>query len=87
MAFESFISPQPTTLGLLRVNLIDTGAGGADSQDGSYNFVVLDQNGERMEWKGSSGELLPHLTPAQKATISTFLDEIRVLGQEGLLVP
>ena len=85
MAFEGFIPPQPTTLGLLRVNLIDTGEGEADSKDGSYNFVVLDQNGKKMQWKGSKGGLLPHLTTAQKSVISTLLDEIRALGQENLI--
>ena len=44
MAFKEYVTSIPSSIGLIRINLIDKGTG-QSGQEGSFNLEVLDQFG------------------------------------------
>ena len=81
MSFQQYETRVPTSIGLIRINLIDQGTG-PSGQEGSFKVELLDQNVKPIEFPGSSGDLVPHLTPQQITLIQTFLDQMRTLAEE-----
>lgn len=69
----------PTSIGEIRIIMFDPDG---DPQNGSirYGLVVLDQNGDPMPYSHSSGDLEPHLTPAQKQGLVDFMAAMRALA-------
>ena len=68
----------------MRINLGDMPAANGQPafQKVTYHLELLDANGEVVTTQG--GDLLPHLTNAQKTALSNFLDAMRTKAAEAL---
>lgn len=84
MAFEKYETRVPTSIGLIRISLIDKGTG-VSGQEGGYEVELLDQFDDPIIFNGSRGDLVPHLTPTQITNIQAFLDQMRTLAEELLI--
>ena len=84
MAFEPAEARTPTEIRDLSVILTDYVKGGeqAARKEGRYEVQVLYSNGDLIT---RSGDLLPHITQAQKNALVAFLDALRVQAEEQIL--
>ena len=85
MAFEPSTTRTPTSIGEIRIELIDEpdpANPGEVLKSGWYRFVVYDQDGKQLVVP--SGNLLPHLSPEQAQQISDFLDWCRAQAEATL---
>lgn len=74
MAFEEQSSRVPTSIGPMKIKLFDLN-GQPAGMSAAYTLEVLDQNGR--ELKVLSGDLVPHLTPAQINGLLQFMADLR----------
>jgi len=56
------------------------------SQTAHYQLVVLDQNGQRLDWPGDQGNLVPHLTPQEIAQLEAFMTMLRTRAEAAILI-
>jgi len=84
MPFDKARARTPVAIGAIRINLgdIPTSGGQAAFKKVTYHLELLDANGELVTTQ--SGDLRPHLTPAQLNALSNFLDAMRVKALEAL---
>lgn len=84
MPFSKARSRVPVAIGAVRINLGDIPASGDTPafKKVTYHLELLDANGEVVTTQG--GDLLPHLTGAQKTALNNFIDAMRVKAQEAL---
>lgn len=75
MPFPGF-DQVPTSIGAIRIRLLDEDGVPANMR-AYYDVDVLDQNEDRIQFDGSSGSLVPHLTQAQIDALKNFLQAIR----------
>ena len=86
MAFQK---PQPRvgkTIGEVRLHLVDGVTDkGVPFQRGVYEIELLDESGELIEFKFSSGDAEPHLPNIHKLAIKDMLDYVRAKAIADLL--
>ena len=84
MPFNKARNRTPVDIGAVRINLGDMPAANGQPafQKVTYHLELLDANGEVVTTQG--GDLLPHLTNAQKTALSNFLDAMRTKAAEAL---
>ena len=80
MAFVSERPRIPTAIGTIRLVLIDYVGSKIDEM--SYEIQVLQDDGTNFKVRG--GDLVPHLTEKQIASVRKFVEDVRALAQ-GLL--
>jgi hypothetical protein len=66
----------PTSIGTLRIRLIDEDGISANMR-AYYSVDVLDENGEKIDFPGTDGDLVPHLTPTQISNLVAFMQAMR----------
>lgn len=72
MTFTPAGNKVPTSIGAVIVILKEDGAPNAN-----YQVVIKDQNGQRMSIPQDTGDLVPHLTNADKAWLIDFMARMR----------
>lgn len=83
----------PTSIGAIKITLIEIpNSLNADGElvtyrGADYHLEVRDQNGHLMSVPHDSGDLLPHLTPAQKTGLLQFIADLRTKAKTELLGP
>lgn len=87
MAFQPPEQQIPTEILTVAIILKDRLAHGDEpaSQSAHYQLVVLDQNGQRLDWPGDQGNLVPHLTPQEVAQIQSFMTTIRGRAEAAII--
>ena len=87
MAFIVEGTDTPTSIGTIVVILKDAVDGGEDGneayQSAHFQVAVLNQNGERMETR--KGNLVPHITTAQKNALMSFMASLRTQAENQIL--
>lgn len=74
MAWEQQVAKAPTYIGTIRITLADND-GIAENHIVNFHVQVLDQDKDTI--RELSGDLVPHLTGAQKTALVGFLADIR----------
>jgi hypothetical protein len=74
------INQVPTTIGVIRVRLVDEDGVPANMK-AYYDVDVLDQDGNKIESRGTSGNLIPHLTAGQISALVDFMDTLRTKAE------
>ena len=84
MPFQKATARVPVAIGAIRINLGDlpTTSGQPNVKKVTYHLELLDADGQLVTTQG--GDLLPHLSAAQKTALSNFLDAMRTKAQEAL---
>jgi hypothetical protein len=84
MPFQSVQTSVPTTVRGIRITLIEQpDYASMDNPEPhtlrlvEYDVEVLDQNGARMIFPHSSGDLVPHLTQTQINNLLAFMSSMR----------
>ena len=87
MAFQPPEAQVPTTIPRLTITLSDRLAHGEEpaSQLANYQLVLLDQNGRRIPFPKDTGNLVPHLTPAQITALQSFMTDMRTLAEAQII--
>lgn len=80
MAFEQLTNRVATTIGRIKIELVDDGQG---NKSGEFHLIVYDQEGKPL--KAYSGDLAPHLTAQQQTNVNTFLNDLRTLAEAEIL--
>lgn len=80
MAFTPLTNRVATSIGRIKIELVDDGQGG---KTGSFHLIVMDQDG--LALKAFSGDLAPHLTPQQLTNVNQFLIDLRTLAETEIL--
>ena len=83
MAFEQQGNKVPTSIGAIFIALTDYD-GIPANHIATFNVEVLDQNGDTL--RTLTGQLQPHLSPAQIQSIVDFLAALRTQA-EGEILP
>jgi hypothetical protein len=55
------------------------------SQAASYDLVLIDQNGQRIDWAGERGNLVPHLTAEEVVQAQAFMAMVRQRAETEIL--
>jgi hypothetical protein len=87
MAFNAPVAKTPTTIRRITVTLSDRAAfdNNMASQSANYELVVLDQNGQHLSFTGDAGNLIPHITIAQRNALMAFLNDLRAQAETQIL--
>lgn len=87
MAFTAPGARTPTSIGRLTVILTDRAAVGEEpaSQTATYQLTVLDQNGQHIRFGGDTGNLVPHITAAQRNALIAFMADLRAQAEQQIL--
>lgn len=83
MAFLPAPSKVPNQIGNIIVILKDAFEDGVPYQSATFQFEILDSDGNRMERK--SGNLEPHITVAQKNALMSFMTSLRTQAESEVL--
>ena len=88
MAFEPATDPMPTEIGSFIVHLKDmVDGGGAEGEDpyqaATFDLQILDQHGQVIQTY--SGDLVPHITVAQRNSLIGFMDDLRLQANQEIL--
>lgn len=84
MPFDRQQADTPTSIGEIRITIADPD--GVISHMGAGFFVrVLNQNGN--SFKELTGDLVPHLTPAQVNGLVQLMQDLRALAVSEILPP
>jgi len=84
MPLPQALSRVPTSIGLIRIELLDYD-GTNERKAIRARADVLDQDGGVILEASWEGDLQPHITPAQKTGLITFIDAIRAKAIEEIL--
>lgn len=87
MAFTPPGERVPTTIKQITVMLADRieWDGEPARQSATYQLVVLDQEGKRMEFPADNGNLAPHLTANQITQLQAFMASLRAQAEAQIL--
>ena len=87
MAFTPPGARTPTAIKRIMVILSDRieWEGEPAAQTATYQLVVVDQDGKRMEFAADSGNLVPHLTQNQITQLQAFMASLRAQAEAQIL--
>lgn len=92
MAFTAPDARAPVSVGRITVILTDRAASGSPSAGGEeasqtamYQLAVLDQNGQHIHFGADRGDLVPHITAAQRSALMAFMADLRAQVEQQIL--
>lgn len=83
MTFPGF-DQVPTSIGAVRIRLVDDDGVPANMR-AYYDVDVLDQDGDKIMFGGSQGNLVPHLTQGQVDALIAFMQAMRTKAETEFL--
>ncbi len=87
MAWTPPVAQTPTSIPRLTVVISDRLATEEDlaGQTANYSLTLLDQNGKRIAFNKDAGDLVPHITPAQRTALMDFMTSLRTQAETQIL--
>ena len=82
MTFETIVPKIATSIGVISIDLYD-GDGTNPNRSVRYDVEVVDQDGETMQ--GKLGDLVPHISPEDRAWLIDFQNRMRAKANAEIL--
>ncbi len=89
MAWTPPVAQTPTSIPRLTVVISDRLAIEEEpaSQTASYSFALLDQDDKPIAFDKNAGDLVPHITTAQRIALMDFMTSLRAQAEAQILPP
>lgn len=81
MTLDRFIPQTPDDIGDIEIHIkqVKDEETGVLVETAVYQYELIDEEGVLIEFKGTSGDIKPHISNARKRSIKEWLDEFRAL--------